>query len=200
MLARHPQRLHGYFLEVAFLCEHQSARIIGNLHDKLFILFVVEVYYLRLSRLSVLLRHILELVYYDELYFSFASQNISQLGYFSLKLLYIRDPLEYKLAVEMPELYLSDILRLSFIYSEAYHEVWNYLRLLVGLANYFYRLVYVKKDLFKTVKKMKPFLLLLKVEAYPPLDAANSEAYPFSYDGVDAEHLWITVYKNVEIR
>lgn len=62
----------------------------------------------------------------------------------------------------MTKLYLRDKFCLNAIDSEAYHKVRDDLRLLLGVADYLYRLVDIEKYFFKSAQQMQLVLSFLR--------------------------------------
>ena len=60
----------------------------------------------------------------------------------------------------MAELYFGNIIRLRFVYAEAYHKVWNNFRFFLGFTDDLYSLVNIKKYFFQTFEQVEFALFL----------------------------------------
>ena len=78
----------------------------------------------------------------------------------------------------MTKLYLGNIIRLNFINTEANHQVGNNFAFFLGRADYFNRLVDIKKNLLQTFKQMELVFSLTQIKINSALDTFCSECYP----------------------
>ena len=86
----------------------------------------------------------------------------------------------------MAKLYLRDKFCLNAVDAEAYHKVRDDLRLLLGVADYLYRLVDIEKYFFKSAEQMQLVLGLFELKICPASDALHAKRYPLLEQLLDA--------------
>ena len=101
--------------------------------------------------------------------------------------------------VEMAQLDLGNILRLNLINAEAYHQVWHYLALLLGIPDNADGFINIEQYLFKPSQQMQPVGGSLEVECGPAAHAAAAELYPLAEQLTHPEHSRHSVDEDIEV-
>ena len=173
--------------------------IIGSIVDYLLFLNVRLIVEHSSSGLSVVLYYLAKLIHDDLSYLLLIAENLLHLLDVLFQLIYFFHTAENILLIDIAELYLSNIFSLNLVYAEAYHKVWDNVRLILCLADDLYCLVNIKKYLREGFQQVKLLFLLLEIVVGPALDTLLTESSPLGKYLTDTHDLGSSCDQDIEV-